>query len=102
MKDDNRDSSWLHRVMEVVRDGFVVIQDDDIVLTNSAFTDMLGYERNALLDTEFEDLVDRSSKNRDKELIEALVEGENPQRFITRLAAKDGNVLHVEITPTLI
>jgi PAS domain S-box-containing protein len=88
--------------MEVVRDGFVVIQDEEIILTNSAFTDMLGYERDSLLDTEFEDLVDRKSKNRDKDLIEALVDGENPTRFITRLAAKDGNILHVEITPSMI
>ena len=100
--DDKRDTSWLHRVLEVVRAGFIVIQDEDIILTNSAFTDMLGYEKDGLLDTEFEDLVDRKSKNRDKDLIEALVEGENPTRFITRLAAKDGNVLHVEITPTMI
>ncbi|MFW9811716.1 MAG: PAS domain S-box protein [Candidatus Thorarchaeota archaeon] len=101
MTDDKEDTSWLRRVMEVVRDGFVVIQDEEIVLTNSAFTDMLGYERDTLLETEFEDLIDRKSKNRDKELIDALIFGENPERFITRLAAKDGNVLHVEITPTI-
>ena len=100
MTNEKRDTSWLHRVMEVVRDGFVVIRDEDIVLTNSAFTDMLGYERDGLLDTEFEDLIDKKSRNRDKELIEAFVTGEKATRFITRLAAKDGNVLHVEITPT--
>lgn len=98
--DEKKNATWLHRAMEVVRDGFVVIQDEDIILTNSAFTDMLGYERDSLIDTEFEDLVDRKSKNRDKDMIEALVTGENATRFITRLAAKDGNVLHVEITPT--
>ncbi|MFW9809807.1 MAG: PAS domain S-box protein [Candidatus Thorarchaeota archaeon] len=102
MTDKKANSSWLHKVMEVVRDGFVVIQDEDIILTNSAFSDMLGYERDGLLDTGFEDLVDRKSQNRDKDLIEALVRGSNPERFITRLAAKDGNVLHVEITPTKI
>ncbi len=55
--------------MEVVRDGFVVIQDEDIILTNGAFTDMLGYERDGLLDTEFEDLIDKKSQNRDKDLL---------------------------------
>ncbi|MHA2360186.1 MAG: PAS domain-containing sensor histidine kinase, partial [Candidatus Thorarchaeota archaeon] len=100
MTDEKQNTSWLHRVMEVVRDGFVVIQDEDIILTNSAFTDMLGYERDGLLDSEFEDLIDSKSQNRDKDLIEAFVTGENATRFITRLAAKDGNVLHVEITPT--
>ncbi|MFW9925620.1 MAG: PAS domain S-box protein, partial [Candidatus Thorarchaeota archaeon] len=102
MTDKTRKSSWLHRVIEVVRDGFVVIQDEYIVLTNSAFSDMLGYERDGLLDTEFEELIDRKSRYRDKDLIEAFVTGENPERFITRLAAKDGNVLHVEITPAII
>jgi len=86
--------------MEVVRDGFVVIQDEDIILTNSAFTDMLGYERDTLLDTSFEDLIDPISRRRDQEMIEALVTGNNATRFITRLESKDNNVLHVEITPT--
>jgi PAS domain S-box-containing protein len=86
--------------MEVVRDGFVVIQDEDIILTNSAFTDMMGYERNGLIDTPFEDLIDPMSRRRDQDMIEALVTGENATRFITRLASKDNNVLHVEITPT--
>ena len=83
--------------MEVVRDGFVVIQDEDIILTNSAFTDMLGYERDGLLDTPFEDLIDAMSRRRDQDMIEALVTGENATRFITRLASKDNNVLHVEM-----
>jgi PAS domain S-box-containing protein len=97
---ENHETSWLHRVMEVVRDGFVVIQDEDIILTNSAFTDMLGYERDALLDTSFEDLIDPISRRRDQEMIEALVTGNNATRFITRLESKDKDVLHVEISPT--
>lgn len=100
MTGENHETSWLHRVMEVVRDGFVVIQDEDIILTNSAFTDMLGYERDALLDTSFEDLIDPISRRRDQEMIEALVTGNNATRFITRLESKDKDVLHVEISPT--
>jgi PAS domain S-box-containing protein len=88
--------------MEVVRDGFVVVQDEDIILTNSAFSDMLGYERDGLLDTPFEDIIDAMSRRRDQEMIEAFVTGENATRFITRLTSKDNNVLHVEITPTVI
>ena len=98
--DENHETSWLHKVMEVVRDGFVVIQDEDIILTNYAFTDMLGYEKDDLLDTAFEDLIDSMSRKRDQEMIEALVTGENATRFNTRLTSKDKNVLHVEITPT--
>jgi PAS domain S-box-containing protein len=86
--------------MDVVRDGFVVIQDEDIILTNSAFTDMLGYEKDSLLDTAFEDLIDSMSRKRDQEMIAAFVTGEHATRFVTRLTSKDNNVLHVEITPT--
>lgn len=86
--------------MEVVSDGFVVLQDEDIILANSAFTDMLGYSSDDLLDTAFEDLIDPKSRKRDQDMIEALVTGEHATRFITRLLAKDKNVLHVEITPT--
>lgn len=88
--------------MEVVSDGFVVIQDEDIVLTNGAFIDMLGFEKDDLLDTAFEDLVEPVSRRRDQDMIKALVEGENATRFVTRLVAKDKNVIHVEITPTKI
>ncbi len=88
--------------MEVVHDGFVVIQEEDIILTNSAFADMLGYEKDALLDTPFEDLIDSISRRRDQDLIEAFITGENATRFITRLTSKDNDVLHVEITPTQI
>ncbi len=88
--------------MEVVRDGFVVIQEEDIILTNSAFADMLGYEKDALLDTPFEDLIDPISRRRDQDLIEAFITGENATRFITRLSSKDNDMLHVEITPTQI
>jgi PAS domain S-box-containing protein len=98
--DENSEPSWLHKVMEVARDGFVVIQDEDIILTNSAFTDMLGYDSDSLLDTAFEDLIDPISRQRDQDMIEALVTGESATRFITRLVAKDKNILHVEITPT--
>ncbi len=100
MTEGNRETSWLHKVMEVVRDGFVVIQDEDIILTNCAFTNMLGYEQDDLLDTAFEDLIDSMSRKRDQEMIEAFVTGEHATRFVTRLTSKDKNVLHVEITPT--
>jgi PAS domain S-box-containing protein len=98
--DENRETTWLRKVMDVVRDGFVVIKDEDIFLTNRAFTDMLGYEIDSLQDTAFEDLIDSVSRKRDQELIEALITGENATRFVTRLTSKDSNVLHVEITPT--
>jgi len=86
--------------MDVVRDGFVVIQEEDIILTNSAFTDMLGYEKDSLLDTPFEDIIDSMSRKRDQEMIRALITGENATRFTTRLISKDNSILHVEITPT--
>jgi len=97
---ENHEASWLHKVMEVVRDGFVVIQDEDIIITNSSFADMLGYDKESLVDTPFEDLIEPMSRRRDQEMIEALVTGEHATRFITRLLSKNNDVLHVEITPT--
>ena len=100
MPPTNDETSWLHKVMEVVRDGFVVIQDEDIILTNTAFTDMLGYEKDDLLDTPFVELIESVSRRRDQDLIEALVSGNNSTRFNTRLVSKNNDILHVEITPT--
>ena len=88
--------------MEVVRDGFVVIQDEDIILTNSAFTDMLGFEKEDLVDTPFVELVEPMSRRRDQDMIEALVTGIDSTRFNTRLLANNNEILHVEITPIVI
>ena len=102
MPGTNDETSWLHKVMEVVRDGFVVIQDEDIILTNSAFTDMLGFEKEDLVDTPFVELVEPMSRRRDQDMIEALVTGIDSTRFNTRLLANNNEILHVEITPIVI
>jgi PAS domain S-box-containing protein len=98
----NDETSWLHKVMEVVRDGFVVIHDEDIILANSAFTDMLGFEKEDLVDTPFVELVEPMSRRRDQDMIEALVTGIDSTRFNTRLLANNNEILHVEITPIVI
>jgi PAS domain S-box-containing protein len=97
--DTNDETSWLHKVMEVVRDGFVVIQDEDIILSNSAFTDMLGFKKEDLLDMPFVELVEPMSRRRDQDMIEALTTGQDSTRFNTRMVSSNNEILHVEITP---
>ncbi|RLI56683.1 MAG: hypothetical protein DRP09_05780 [Candidatus Thorarchaeota archaeon] len=94
-----QDPNQLQKVIDVVHDGVVVIQDEDIVMINEAFSGMIGLSGDDLLDSAFEDLIDSMSRRRDKDAIKALVTGESPKRFNTRLVSKSGAVLHVEIHP---
>lgn len=95
-----QDTEWIQRVLDVVNEGMIVIQDEDIVMANSAFADMLEYDGSEIIDVAFEDIVDKHSRRHDRELIDSLISGEDISRFSTRLVSKHGHILYVEITPT--
>ncbi|MHA1902354.1 MAG: PAS domain S-box protein [Candidatus Thorarchaeota archaeon] len=92
-------AEWSTRILEIVNDGIIFIQDEDIVQMNNAFAAMLGYEEDEILDIPFEDLVDSFSKRHDKELLETLNTGKDTGIFNSRLISKTGNVVHVELNP---
>jgi PAS domain S-box-containing protein len=95
-----QDNEWIQRVLDVVNEGMVVIQDEDIVMANSAFTDMLEYDLDEIIDVAFEDIVDKLSRRHDTDVIDSFIVGEHLSRFATRLASKNGSTLHVEINST--
>jgi len=80
----------------------LVIQDEDIIIVNDHFANMVGYDEDTLMDMDFGDLVDTLSRRHNEAAIEALSTGEDPSKFNTRLKTKEGDVLHVEINPTVI
>lgn len=41
MSDATQDTPWIQKVMGVVHDGMIVIQDEDIVMVNKVFSDLL-------------------------------------------------------------
>jgi PAS domain S-box-containing protein len=94
-----QDTEWIQRVLDVVNEGMIVIQDDDVVMANSAFIEMLEYDSDEVIDVAFRDMVDKLSRHHDSDLINSFVNGEILTRFTTRLASKTGSTLHVEITP---
>ncbi|UCE10903.1 MAG: PAS domain S-box protein [Candidatus Thorarchaeota archaeon] len=93
-------SSWLEKVFDVVHEGVILLQDEDIVLANTAFAEMVNYSEKELLDMAFEDLVDTLSRRHDRAMLDAIASGENIERFNTRLRSKNGDTIHVEINPT--
>ena len=88
--------------MDIVHDGMVLLQDEDIIMTNPVFAEMLDYDIDDLLDLPFDDVLDSISKRHDAEKIEKLVTGELISQFTTRLSSKNGNTIHVEIKPTIV
>jgi PAS domain S-box-containing protein len=95
----NTDIDLIQKIMNAITEGMIVIQDEDIVLANSAFADMLEYEYDEVIDVAFEDMVDKQARRHDGELIDSLVTGADLSRFSTRLSSKSGSTIHVEITP---
>ena len=91
---------WLEKVMSVVQEGIVIIQDEDIIRFNPAFATLLDYEEDELLDLPFEDIIDSLSKRHDRTEIDALLEGKTNATFTTRLVSKKGDIIQVEINPT--
>ncbi len=102
MVDDNRETEWLHSILEIVTDGIVVLQDNEIVDANSVFSTMLGYEKDDLIFMAFEDLVDSLSRRHHSNMLDALADAENVEPFSTRMRTKQGDLLHVEINPRII
>ena len=98
MTDESKE--WLDKVINAVGEGIIVIQEEDIVLVNTAVAEMLQYDKDDLLFRSFEELVETTSRRRDKNLIDSLSLGEDLSRFHTRLISKAGDVLYVEINPT--
>ncbi len=93
---------FLKKIMEISRDGVVLIRDEAISACNTAFTDMLGFSVGDVIDTEFEDLVDAASRRKDAKMIESFVTGEEVEKFNTRLMSGTGQAIQVEINPTVV
>ena len=96
------ESQLVQKIMDVVHDGMVVIESEDIIMTNSVFAEMLDYEIDDMLDIPFDDILDPVSKRTDADKIEAFLSGKPIPQFTTRLSSKTGNPVHVEIKPTII
>ncbi len=102
MSDVAQDTQWIQKVMDVVNDGMIVLQDEDIVMANGVFSGMLGYQIKDVIDIALEDIVEPQSRKRDSDLIAKLLSGEAKSQFATRLISKNGKTVHVEIKPTTV
>ncbi|MFW9908167.1 MAG: PAS domain S-box protein [Candidatus Thorarchaeota archaeon] len=102
MPDVKEATEWIKQIMDVVHDGMLVIQEEEIILANDILANLLGYQEDDLLDMDFEDLVDPISIRHNQAQIQALISGKNLTKFNTRLKSKDGTVLQVEVNPALI
>ncbi len=96
------DSQLIQKIMEVVHDGMVVIESEDIIMINPVFAEMLDYEVDDILDMPFDDILDTVSKRHDADKIEAFLSGQSTTQFTTRLSSRNGTPIHVEIRPTTI
>ncbi|MFW9933305.1 MAG: PAS domain-containing protein, partial [Candidatus Thorarchaeota archaeon] len=78
----------LKQLMDVVHEGMIVIQDEEIIQVNRVFADLLEYAEDDLLDMEFEDLLDPVAKRQHQNHIDALLDGAQHGKFTTRMKSK--------------
>ncbi|MGY5859711.1 MAG: PAS domain S-box protein [Candidatus Thorarchaeota archaeon] len=102
MSDALQDTQWIQKIMEVAHDGMIILQDEDIVMANEIFSDMLGYPVDDVIDIAFEDIIEAQTRRRDADLFDKLLAGEPTAQFPTRLTSKHGQIVHVEIKPTTV
>ncbi len=102
MSDATHDTQWVQKIMDVVHDGLIVLQDEDIVMANKVFSDMLGYPIKDVIDIALEDIVDPLARKSDSDLLDKLLSGEIKAQISTRFISKDGQIVHVEIKPTTV
>ena len=102
MSDAAQDTQWIQKIMEVVHDGMIVLQDEDIVMANEVFSDMLGYSNNDVIDIALVDIIEPQTRRRDSDLFEKILASETTPQFPTRLISKNGQIVHVEIKPTVV
>ncbi len=100
MSDSEKLVEWHHRVVEVVNEGVVIVQDGEIVLANGALAKMLGYRESELTGMLFVDVVDPIFHRHGATTLAAMSEGTCRISFRTRLLRHDGRPIHVEVTPT--
>ena len=89
----------LSGILEIAKDGILIIQEEEIIYANPIIADMLGYSSEEIQEMFVEDIIDPLEKRYSAEKIEIL-NGDNPTRsnFNTRFKKKDGNVINVEIS----
>ncbi len=85
-------------ILEMAKDGILVIQDEEIVYANQALTTMLGYEPDELNGMIIEDIIDPLEKRFSPEKFD-IFNAEKPGRanFHTRFLKKNREIINVEV-----
>jgi PAS domain S-box-containing protein len=86
-------------IMRMANDGIVVIQDNEVVLANRAFSRILDYEEDKIAGIPFDDLLDPVSAHLFKENQEEFNWGEEARpSFRARLQKRDDTIIDVEMS----
>jgi len=104
MEDALRESESQYRnLVENAHDGICIIQDKKIQFTNNHLDQMLGYEINSTIGTDFIDYCFPDECERISELYRRIIKGEDDmQRFDSALVTKRGQRMEVSISSNAI
>lgn len=98
MEEALRDSEEKYRnLVERANDGIVIIRDGKVKYANPSITDMLGYKKSKIVETDFENYVTEEERNKFLIRYEKTGEGDMPSVYETVLKNMNGRKIYVEM-----
>ena len=95
------DSPYL-ALAEKSKDGILILQDNKIKYINTGFLEMLGYEKNEVLEESYEKFVPEEEWIKLQDNTRRRLLGENVSSiYETKLYSRSGNVINIEINVTV-
>ncbi len=89
-------------LIEQARDGIVLIQDEKVVYTNKALSELIGYAKSEMKDLSFFEFLAEDERERVKQIYAARMKNKSaPSIYESALTHKDGQRLEVEINAGL-
>ena len=89
-------------LVERANDGIVIIQDGKVKYTNPSITNLLGYEKSKIIETDFENYIVEEERNKFLIRYEKINKGDIPTVYETTLKNINGRKIYVEMNSSFI
>ncbi len=93
-----RDSEQKYRnLVERANDGIAIIQEGKIKYANPTIIEMIGYDKDEIIETDFENYIGEEERNKFLSIYDRSGEGEMPAVYETVIKNVNGRKIHVEM-----
>lgn len=101
--DLRRSRDFIESIITSARDGIVVVDlDGNYIEVNDAFIEIVGYDKEEILNKKFADITPEKWKETDEEAIKNLVNGIPVKKYEKEYITKEGALIPISISASLI